>query len=88
MAKRPGWYYTPEGRLRYHDENGWTQHYLTFEEIRNHDGPPPPPMSMLDQVLERQIEAASSEPQGKSRWPWKRRWVLERVSRRPENHQR
>jgi hypothetical protein len=59
MAKTRGWYYTAEGRLRYHDDEGGTEYYLTFDQVRNMQGPPPPPLTMLDQVMARQ---SSTDP--------------------------
>lgn len=68
MGKRPGWYYTQDGRLRYHDERGWTEYYLSFDEIRNIDGQPPPPMTMLDQVRARQSEESALRPRRQAWW--------------------
>lgn len=74
MAKRPGWYYTAEGRLRYHDENGWTEYYLDFDQVRNLEGPPPPPTTMLDEVLARQARLAASKPKpSRMRRLWRQR---------------
>ena len=39
----PGWYYVGEGQLRYHDEHGWTDHYVDTNDIRGLDWPPPRP---------------------------------------------
>ena len=41
--KPPGWYYVGEIRLRYLDEDGWTDHYVDTDDIRGLDWPPPCP---------------------------------------------
>ena len=73
MDKRPGWYYMADGRLRYHDENGWTEYFLDFEQVRAMDGQPPPPLTMLDQVLARKASVRRERP-----LPWWRRWSRRR----------
>jgi hypothetical protein len=73
MDKRPGWYYMADGRLRYHDEDGWTEYFLDFEQVRAMDGQPPPPMTMLDQVLARKASVRRERP-----LPWWRRWSRRR----------
>lgn len=73
MTKRPGWYYTTDGRLRYHDDLGWTEYYMEFDEVRALDGSPPPPMTMLDQVKARETQvAARIAAQGMRRAWWRR----------------
>jgi len=72
MGKRPGWYYTQEGRLRYHDEDGWTEYYLSFDEIRNQDGQPPPPMTMLDQVRAQEAQRGATLRPRRTRRLWRR----------------
>ena len=73
MNNRPGWYYTQDGRLRYRDESGWTEHYLDFDKVRTMQGPPPPPQTMLEQVLARQAELTAQGSRRSRRRKWRPR---------------
>jgi hypothetical protein len=72
MNNKPGWYYTADGRLRYRDEDGWTEYYVDFDEIRGEVGSPPPPMTMLEQVRAREAQLRASKPRRRRRLGWRR----------------
>jgi hypothetical protein len=60
MSEKPaGWYYIGDGRLRYRDDYGWTEFYLSTKDARAQKWPPPTPKTMLDQVREAEVARAS-----------------------------
>lgn len=43
MEKPAGWYYVGDGKLRYRDDNGWTDYFMPTTDPLAAKWPPPPP---------------------------------------------
>ena len=67
MSEKPaGWYYVGDGKLRYRDDYGWTEFYLSTTDPRAQSWPPPTPTTMLQQVRDEEA-ARSSDKSGTTR---------------------
>jgi hypothetical protein len=66
-GKPPGWYYVGQGRFRYRDESGPTEHFMQADDPRLQPWPPPPPNPnapgpYVQQVLDAMGERPASKP--------------------------
>jgi hypothetical protein len=69
MSDKPaGWYYAGDGKLRYRDDDGWTEFYMEMSDPRARDWPPPTPQSLLRKL--REEEVARSAAPGTRRRSW------------------
>src|SRR5690349_17218008 len=64
--KPAGWYYVGDGKLRYRDDYGWTDHYMDTSDPRAGEWPPPSPTTLLNQASEeRAVGRAATLPRAR-----------------------